>query len=44
MFKSKSLYNTVKKYLITHPECEHYVITDPDIELDNVNDDSGGGL
>lgn len=31
--------DTVKKYLDEHPECEYYVITDPDIELDNVNGD-----
>jgi hypothetical protein len=31
--------NTVNKYMNEHPECEYYVITDPDIELDNVNGD-----
>lgn len=31
--------DTIKKYLIENPNCEYYVVTDPDIELDNVNGD-----
>ncbi len=31
--------NTINKYLTEHPECEYYVLTDPDIELDHVNGD-----
>ncbi len=34
-----SVMNTVKSYLKLHPECKYYVVTDPDIELDNVNGD-----
>lgn len=30
---------SIKTYLTEHPECEYYVMTDPDIELDNVNGD-----
>lgn len=30
---------SVNTYLDKHPECKYYVITDPDIELDNVNGD-----
>ena len=30
---------TIDDYLHKHPECEYYVMTDPDIELDNVNGD-----
>ena len=30
---------TIDRYLAGHPECEYYVITDPDIELDHVNGD-----
>ena len=30
---------SVNKYLAAHPECEYYIITDPDIELDNVDGD-----
>jgi hypothetical protein len=44
VYKSKknhhhTVVQTVDKYLTIHPECEYYVITDPDIELDNVNSD-----
>jgi glycosyltransferase involved in cell wall biosynthesis len=31
--------NSVNDYLSKHPECEYFVITDPDIELDEVNGD-----
>ena len=31
--------NSVKEYVSKHPECEYCVITDPDIELLNVNED-----
>jgi hypothetical protein len=31
--------STVKKYLAEHSECQYYVITDPDIELDHVPGD-----
>lgn len=31
-----SVMNSVNTYLDTHPECEYYIITDPDIELDHV--------
>lgn len=34
-----SVMNSVKSYLKSHPECKYYVVTDPDIELDNVNGD-----
>lgn len=34
-----SVQNTIKKYLRQNPDCQYYVITDPDIELDNVNGD-----
>lgn len=34
-----SVIDTVKKYLKEHTECKYYVITDPDVELDNVNGD-----
>jgi hypothetical protein len=30
---------TIDDYYQKHPECEYYVMTDPDIELDNVNGD-----
>lgn len=30
---------SVNTYLDEHPECKYYVITDPDVELDNVNGD-----
>ena len=30
---------TIDDYYQKHPLCEHYVMTDPDIELDNVNGD-----
>lgn len=30
---------TINDYYQKHPECEYYVMTDPDIELDNVNGD-----
>ena len=30
---------TIDDYLLKHPECEYYVMTDPDIELDNVKGD-----
>ena len=35
----KLVINAIKDYLHHHPQCEYYVVTDPDIELDNVNDD-----
>lgn len=35
----KTIVYSVNKYLADHPECEYYIITDPDIELDNVNPD-----
>jgi pyruvyltransferase len=35
----KSVMNTVSIYLEEHLECKYYVITDPDIELDNINGD-----
>lgn len=35
----KLVINVIKDYLHNHPQCEYYVLTDPDIELDNVNDD-----
>ncbi len=31
--------HTIDAYLSIHPECQYYVVTDPDIELDNVNGD-----
>ena len=31
--------NAVEAYLKSHPQCEYYVLTDPDIELDAVNGD-----
>jgi hypothetical protein len=31
--------DSVVDYLKKHPECKYYVITDPDVELDNVNSD-----
>ncbi len=34
-----SIMQSVNNYLSRHPKCEYYVITDPDIELDNVNSD-----
>jgi hypothetical protein len=34
-----SVMDSVETYLKEHPECEYYVITDPDIILDNVNSD-----
>ena len=30
---------SVNSYLNEHPKCQYYIITDPDIELDNVNGD-----
>lgn len=30
---------TVEKYLQLHEECEYFVLTDPDVELDDVNGD-----
>ncbi len=30
---------SINNYLATHPECEYYVLSDPDIELDHVNGD-----
>ena len=30
---------SIKDYLDMHPECKYYVVTDPDVELDNVNGD-----
>lgn len=35
----KSINNSVRDYLNKHPECEYFVITDPDIELNNKNSD-----
>lgn len=35
----KLVINAIKDYLHHHPQCEYYVVTDPDIELDDVNDD-----
>lgn len=35
----KLVINAIKDYLDKHPQCKYYVLTDPDIELDNVNDD-----
>tara|TARA_X000000950_G_C13735130_1_gene586009 strand:- start:114 stop:929 length:816 start_codon:yes stop_codon:yes gene_type:complete len=29
----------IKDYLENNPQCKYYILTDPDIELDNVNDD-----
>jgi hypothetical protein len=31
--------NTINTYLNDHPECKYYVLTDPDIELDEINGD-----
>ena len=31
--------NSVKDYILKNPKCEYIVITDPDIELFNVNND-----
>jgi len=31
--------HSIDDYYKKHPECEYYVMTDPDIELDNVNGD-----
>ena len=31
--------NSVKHYISKNPECEYIVMTDPDIELNNVNGD-----
>lgn len=31
--------NSIKDYLKKHPECKYYVMTDPDVMLDNVNGD-----
>lgn len=31
--------DTINKYLNDHPECKYYILTDPDIELDQVNGD-----
>ena len=33
-----SVMNSVNTYLDVHPECEYYIITDPDIELDHVKE------
>ena len=30
---------TISTYLDNHPECKYYILTDPDIELDNINGD-----
>lgn len=30
---------SIQHYLAEHPECQYYVLTDPDVELDNVNED-----
>ena len=32
-----SVMTVIKKYLQTHPKCPAFIITDPDIELDNVH-------
>ena len=31
--------NTINTYLNEHPECKYYVLTNPDIELDEINGD-----
>ncbi len=35
----KSVISTINTYLKQHPKCLYYVLTDPDIELDNVSGD-----
>jgi hypothetical protein len=35
----KTVGSIIKKYLIEHPQCKYYVLTDHDIELDNVRSD-----
>lgn len=34
-----SVMDTVRKYMNEHKDCEYFVLTDPDVELDNVNGD-----
>jgi glycosyltransferase involved in cell wall biosynthesis len=34
-----SVMNTIVTYLKQHPECDYYIITDPDVELDAVRGD-----
>lgn len=34
-----SVLNSIKDYISNHPECEYVIMTDPDIELYNVNSD-----
>ncbi len=35
----RTVTNSINAYLAANPKCEYYAVTDPDIELDNVNGD-----